>query len=91
MTVAALVTDDPPTDAPLIAANAWARVNDPSTADVFLVIDNRSDQADALVGASSTSAPDATVGMIRLVQTGVFPYTTVDIPAGNRRFSRQIR
>jgi len=51
--VAAIATDDPPVDDPLIVANAAAVKNDDGTLNVALLLDNRGDQPDTLTGAIS--------------------------------------
>ena len=53
--IAALATDTPPADDPLIAANAVALESDDGTLSVDLILENRSDQPEALTGAISTS------------------------------------
>ena len=64
ITVAALVTDFPPEDDTLIAANAWAVVSDPSTAEVYLTLDNRGEEDEVLVGAANeTAATTRIVGL----------------------------
>ena len=55
--VGAIVTDFPPEASPLITANAQAIINSDGGLDFSFTIDNQGDQADSLIGYSTTGAP----------------------------------
>ena len=72
---AGLATDLPPEDGAIIAANAVARANEDETLDVSLILDNRGEAKDTLVGVSSN--PAATVGLI----DGEAVLASIELPA----------
>lgn len=65
--VAAIATDTPPADDPLIVANASSIKNEDGTLRTTLILDNRGDQADTLTGVLSAYVTAST--------------TPVDVPA----------
>ncbi len=78
--VAAIATDDPPQDDPLIVANALAQPDptDDTALDISLILDNRGDADDTLTGVSSDIG---TTVLLSMTDSRALPYTTVDVPA----------
>ncbi len=78
--VAALATDDAPTEDMLIAANALAQPapDDPTALDVTLVLDNRGASGDSINGASSDLA--GTVNLMHFAESGTLPFESIYVP-----------
>ena len=78
--VAGIATDLPPEAGTLIAANVVGTASDDGSVDIALVLNNRADQADALVTVSST--PAATISLRHPSRADTTFFTRVEVPAG---------
>lgn len=75
---AGVATDFAPEGNTMIAANALGTANEDRTVDVSMILDNRGEQGDTLVGV--TSAPNATTGIV----DGEAVLASVEVPAGRQ-------
>lgn len=75
---AGVATDFAPEENALIVANAIGTVNEDGTVDVSLIVGNRGEQADTLIGVASV--PGATSGIV----DGEAVLASVDVPAGQQ-------